>query len=543
MARVRRLAWWAAGTCVVLFSLALRAGAVIIQTQGEMESEVTVYLTKGLNAKKGSRNLTCIMYLPTDSVEQTKSQTITNIRKTYAPNPTQIRQTVDQFGNSALELSWNRDVNKIHVEMQFDARIVSIFEPLNSDAPFPVFIEDEQKKLLVSTPLSPSNDIYVNYIGRAVSQNLYREIDVVYSLFVWLDRTIRLVNHPEAKEHESAVTVLKAREGDEKGVSNLLVALFKGMGIPARVAYGLSFQREFTLDQETERYSFDSPNGEKYWVEVYFPDLGWVSYDPAGAHFGSSSHVLRLSVGPDSESASEKCRLETGEADIQKEFIFDVKKDAVNVTAKGAEHPEINKLVLSPALPDVNLYTNTPTLDIEGLKRDSAPESLGAGGTGMILHNSTLTGCLDIVATRSRVYAQQFTLDFPARIGEIKLPLIKFSDSGRIWVEVYADEGGVPGGLLLKSAVLDSPRIRFMMIGNPWLSFALPASSRLESGTYWFSLRSSGSCTFNWYASEANSLGHASDTRYIDKSAKRPTWENIVNWDMCFQMLGTNLNK
>jgi transglutaminase-like putative cysteine protease len=526
-----------------MFALVSCPEAGVIRVEGEMQSAVTVYVTKGVNARKGSRNFTYLMYLPTDSFEQVKSQTIANMRKTFAPNPTQTREFVDQFGNSALELTWNRDVSKIHMEMQFDAQIKSLFGALNSDAPFPVFIDEERKKLLASTPLSPSNDIFVNYIGRAVSQNLHREIDVVSSVFVWLDRNIRLANHPEAKEHESAVSVLKRREGDDKGVSNLLVSLLKGLGIPARVAYGLSFQKEMFLDFEMERYTFDNPNSERYWVEVYYPDLGWASYDPAGVHFGSTSHVLRLAAGPDSESASERWKLETGEAVFQKEHIFDIKQDEVSMSVKGIDHPEISKLVLSPVLPEINLYTNAPTLDIEGLKKDSGPEELGPGITGMILQNSNLAGCLDVVATRSRVYAQQFTLGFPARIGEIKLPLIKFSDSGKVWIEIFADEGGAPGDMLLKSSVLDSPRIRFMLISNPWLSFAFPASSRLESGTYWFALRSSGSCIFHWYASEANSLGHESDTRYMDKASKKPTWQNIANWDMCFQMLGTNLNR
>jgi transglutaminase-like putative cysteine protease len=543
MARVRRIAFGFAGLCLGLLALVQRPEAGIIRIEGEMLSAVTVYMTKGLNAKKGSRNFTYLMYLPADSVEQTKNQTISNMRKTFAPNPTQTREFIDQFGNSALELTWNRDVSKIHVEMQFNAQIKSLFGALDSDAPFPAFIDDERKKFLVSTPLSPSNDIFVNYIGRAVSQNLYREIDVVSSIFVWLDRTIRLANHPEAKEHESAVSVLKKREGDEKGVSNLLVSLLKGLGIPARVAYGLSFQKEMFLEFEMERYTFDNPNTEKFWVEVYYPDLGWVSYDPAGMHFGSASHVLRLAAGPDSESASERWKLETGEAVVQKECIFDIKQDDVNVTVKGIDHPEINKLVLSPVLPETNLSDNSPTLDIEGLKKDAVPEELGPGNTGMILHNSTLTGCLDIVATSSRVYAQQFTLGFPARLGEIKLPLIKFSDSGKIWIEIYADEGGAPGAMLLKSSVIDSPRVRFMLINNPWLSFAFPASSRLEGGTYWFALRSAGSCIFHWYASEANAIGHEKDTRYMDKASKKPSWQNIANWDMCFQMLGTNLNR
>jgi hypothetical protein len=122
----------------------------------------------------------------------------------------------------------------------------------------------------------------------------------------------------------------------------------------------------------------------------------------------------------------------------------------------------------------------------------------------------------------------------------MKLPLIKLGDSGKLWIEIYADNGGVPGQLLLKSGSVDSTRVRFMMINNPWLSFPFAADARLANGNYWFSLRSSGKCLFHWYANEGNVTGTDSDTRSNDVSSKKQDWENILNLDMCFQMIGSN---
>jgi len=514
--------------------------AKIIRSEGSMESTVTVYVTKGFNAKKGSRNLTYRTYLPADFSEQLKTQEITEFRRSVVPNPTSVNETEDKYGNSVLELSWNREVGKIHLEMQFTAHLRSLFPVLNSDSPFPLFLDEREKKYLVSTPDSPSSDLFVNYIGRAISQNLLRELDVVESAFLWIDRNIRLSRHPENKGSSTAVLVLKSRSGDEEGICNLMTSLLKGMGIPARVAYGISVQREMVLAAEKERYLFDQPNGERYWVEVYFPDLGWVSYDPRGYHFGSSSRVIRFSCGPDSESASERWSIETGEARLEKEYIYDIKSDAVRLTYAGSGALEVNKLVLSPVLTEVNLYSTEPNMDIEGLKIEASPEDLGPGVTGMIIHNSSLQDSMEIVATRNMVYAQRVTLSFPAKISEMKLPLIKLGDSGKLWIEVYADNGGVPGQLLLKSGSVDSTRVRFMMINNPWLSFPFAAGARLDNGSYWFALRSSGKCLFHWYAKEGNVTGTDSDTRSTDASSKKQDWENILNLDMCFQMIGSN---
>ena len=79
-----------------------------------------------------------------------------------------------------------------------------------------------------------------------------------------------------------------------------------------------------------------------------------------------------------------------------------------------------------------------------------------------------------------------------------------------------------------------------MMIDNPWLSFPIGKNinSLLERGTYWFALRSAGSCIFNWYATEGNVFGDADDTVFRVVGSKTLNWNNILNYDMNFQLIG-----
>jgi hypothetical protein len=60
----------------------------------------------------------------------------------------------------------------------------------------------------------------------------------------------------------------------------------------------------------------------------------------------------------------------------------------------------------------------------------------------------------------------------------------------------------------------------------------------LEKGSYWIALRSSGSTIFNWYASSGNVIGSAHDTRFRDVSLKNSHWNNIMNFDLTFQVFG-----
>jgi hypothetical protein len=83
-----------------------------------------------------------------------------------------------------------------------------------------------------------------------------------------------------------------------------------------------------------------------------------------------------------------------------------------------------------------------------------------------------------------------------------------------------------------------------MMTDNPWLSFPVgkKTDSLLGEGSYWIALRSSGSTIFNWYASCGNVIGPANDTRFRDASLKKSHWNNIMNFDLTFQVFGNREN-
>jgi hypothetical protein len=130
------------------------------------------------------------------------------------------------------------------------------------------------------------------------------------------------------------------------------------------------------------------------------------------------------------------------------------------------------------------------------------------------------------------------TFDRTVVVDAVRLPLIKFSDSGNIWLEVHSDRDGKPDELAASSLRLASTRIRFMMIEDPWLTFPLGDPLELQPGSYWFVLRSTGSCIFNWNASGGNVVGGAGDTRFLDVNDRDRGWNNLVNLDLNFQIHG-----
>jgi len=530
MRRLRIFIWM---VVLLLFVCTFHSAiANIIQIEGELGNTVTAYVKRWFSSYRGTKKLTYRMYFPVSSLEGINVQTVSNLRKNFIPAPTELKDFSDEFGNTGVELIWEREMRMVQLDLQFTVKTQSKFAPVMSSVPFPLPVDEEKKIYFKSTRLSPSNDFSINRIGSMLSRNLHKEIDIVSAVFLWIDRNIRLTS---LVENYDAPAVLKKGVGDERGICNLLVAIFKGLGIPARLVYGISFQNEIQVSTETDTYIFDMPNVERYWVEVYFPDLGWVSYDPHGMYFGTIPHVIKLSVGPDSDFVTEVWGIEEGEAEVQKEFLYDIKNDYADFQFKGLIGQDMNKLILSPQLSG---YYELPFEIEQGYQFLDA--ALLPGEEGPIFENSDLINSVEKDATRARVYTQKFLLDYPVIINEVQLPLLKLADEGKIWVEIYSDENGAPAQQLFRTYSINSNRIRFMMVENPWLMFPVgnKTNSFLAPGAYWFMLRSSGSCIFHWYASEGNVVGEKRDTLFREVGKKRLDWKNVINFDMNFQLIG-----
>lgn len=72
-----------------------------------------------------------------------------------------------------------------------------------------------------------------------------------------------------------------------------MVAMLRKSNVPARVAYGfLSGERDESSNVEVVKGSL-----AHWWVEVYFPDIGWVEFDPTG-QVGQPVALPSGSIGP-----------------------------------------------------------------------------------------------------------------------------------------------------------------------------------------------------------------------------------------------------
>ena len=68
--------------------------------------------------------------------------------------------------------------------------------------------------------------------------------------------------------------------------ASTMTVLLRAAGVPARVAYGF-----LPGSRGTDGVEVVSAAGAHYWVEVYFPGIGWIEFDPTGGSVGRPAAI------------------------------------------------------------------------------------------------------------------------------------------------------------------------------------------------------------------------------------------------------------
>lgn len=139
---------------------------------------------------------------------------------------------------------------------------------LDTQAGFPLDAGDlpsEVLPYLQPTSQQQSDDPAIITQAQALVVGAEAEAQAVVSILDWVRANITY-DHSFSLPVD-AVSVYNNRSGFCAGFSNLAVALLRAVGIPARVQTGCGL--------------WALPNGGGHaWIEVYYPDIGWVPSEP-----------------------------------------------------------------------------------------------------------------------------------------------------------------------------------------------------------------------------------------------------------------------
>lgn len=119
---------------------------------------------------------------------------------------------------------------------------------------------------------------------------------------------------PEATDVDSPIAhALESRKGVCQDFAQIMLALLRPLGLPARYVSGYMFHSK--EDQSAEGASHA-------WVEVFLPHIGWVGFDPTNNMLAGQRHI-RVALGRDYADVPPTRGLFKGEA--QSELMVSVR--------------------------------------------------------------------------------------------------------------------------------------------------------------------------------------------------------------------------
>lgn len=248
--------------------------------------------------------------LPQEINQTNYFQTVKSLTVSYDIEPSGIVNYTDEFGNNFVVMYWNEEQEKkliASIEAIVLRKVDTI--PVNTSDSYPIpedLLPDDVKFYIKPWHIGryahyemPSSEIESDHpeivaLAKVLSQGCTRLIDVVTNTFEWVGNNIEY-DCPGRYENgsSSAVWTLKNRVGNCISYSNLMIALLRANGIPTRWV------------NEFECYEQDNPGYLKSietetlhaCVEVYFPQVGWVRYDPT--FLSSIPYGIPLRIEPE----------------------------------------------------------------------------------------------------------------------------------------------------------------------------------------------------------------------------------------------------
>ncbi len=157
-------------------------------------------------------------------------------------------------------------------------------------------------------------------LAAAITDPLSNPYDKAAALTDWLRTNIvynEAIEAPPPNTDPLVHLLFESREGYCSYYASALAVMLRSQGIPARVAAGYT---RGTLDEERGTLRVYSTNAHT-WVEVFFPDYGWVEFEPTA----SQPAIVRTAsgqggTGQDQAADRERNLREEGPVPLDDEF-------------------------------------------------------------------------------------------------------------------------------------------------------------------------------------------------------------------------------
>jgi hypothetical protein len=439
---------------------------------------------------------------------------------------------------------------------------------VSSTAPFPL----EELPSTFADYLAPTAQVQSDHpaiqdTAEALVRGVKTEFDAVQRILTWVVDHVRYVTPPAQYD---ALFSFENGRGNCQNFSHLSAALMRHVGIPVRIVNGITLSQPYTTRSADGEFTFKMGQGRHSWIEVYFPDLDWVPFDPQQTELFISNRYLRIEVGVDNKETVNdglvrfrQAKNVTGRPQFTEVIEADFPEDHVDLSMTRMSYgpramllsPQVEAtfqpVKVAPPPPPPPAEQKVPFDQIpldkawlfgnlnfpKGVNfMETRGEEQGAEVEDVVMKKNFLVETAEYVTTKMTQYAQVFTLEQPFKLVKLGLALRKFGGSGQLWLELRADDHGKPGQVLAASAFKDLVDIHSGM-GYDWVDFDFSKEApRLKPGRYWIGLGFTGSPIVNWFYTYGKPVGPVDGTRY--KSVYDEAWSGALAYEFNYRVAG-----
>lgn len=218
------------------------------------------------------------------------SQTISGIAIT-ATVPDNVALTAQQdltdvFNNKYRHYEWSLNgysasTMTITVTTEFDCTATGSPTPDAFTEAFPVSAPG-MSQYLAATPMVQSSDSSIVNRAQQITSGATTEADAVNRIMDYLKENV--ADQFSSSDSRDALWTYNNGRGNCVNRANFALALLRASGIPARFVGGVVSDDAYSVNFVAQEGSgrFDNHWGKEMhaWVEVYYPQHGWVPYDP-----------------------------------------------------------------------------------------------------------------------------------------------------------------------------------------------------------------------------------------------------------------------
>jgi hypothetical protein len=535
---------------------------------GGQKSTIKYKLQQNIEPTSETVTVNISFVIPQSFSSPTYNQVIKDVNILFSKNPDETKELTDEHNNRIAQYTWNNPKKPFHAEISFTAINHIDLKLITTEDPFPVQkVTQSVQKYLASTEQAPANNAKIKQKASELVRSSKTQFDAVQKILTWIIDHMHYVLMP--KEYD-ALYSYKSGKGNCQNYSHLAAALMRAAGIPARIVNGITLKEPYNIKLGGQILTLNMAQGRHSWIEVYFPSLGWMPFDPQQTELFVSNRFIRAEVGLDNNDTANdglvRWTRKKGSTEVlafEESIESDFLNDTIEINGKKLGYGP-NKLLLQP---DVKAAFSPVIMAKEPEPKPETPEdrqpkdikfskpyvfgnlefpeginfafnreiTAAEDGETQELKKNFLVETAEYVTSKQQ-FCQIFILDRVVSLNKISLALQRFGGSGQVSLELREDLKGLPGVVAAVSKPVDLNKIKAFR-GYFWVDFDFGEQGLiLTPDRYWISLAYHGSPIVNWFYSYGKPVGPIDGTRY--KLQTETSWNNTVGYEFNYRVSG-----